>query len=89
MIAQGWRRDLKDVGDQALMRGLVTSFPIVRPGRSLSYGGRQRGAGHKAADGSSIRRFQGVHPDACVTEFLRGKQSHDDRLVWPMAEGLG
>ena len=32
MIAHGWRRDLKDVGDQALMRGLATAFPIMRPG---------------------------------------------------------
>ncbi|WSH68421.1 hypothetical protein U8Q05_30210 (plasmid) [Rhizobium ruizarguesonis] len=24
--------ELKDVGDQALMRGLATAFPIVRPG---------------------------------------------------------
>ena len=53
MIAQGWRRNLKDVGDQALMRGLGTAFPILRPGRSLSYGGRRREAGHKASDGSS------------------------------------
>jgi len=30
-----------DVGDQALMRGLVTAFPSVRPGRSLSYDGRR------------------------------------------------
>ena len=28
VIAQGWRRNLKDVGDQALMRGLGTAFPI-------------------------------------------------------------
>lgn len=26
--------ELKDVGDQALMRGLATAFPIVRPGYS-------------------------------------------------------
>ena len=53
MIAQRWRRNLKDVGDQALMRGLVTAFPSVRPGLSLSYCGRRREAGHKASDGSS------------------------------------
>lgn len=33
--------ELKDVGDQALMRGLVTAFPIVRPGLFLSYCGRR------------------------------------------------
>jgi hypothetical protein len=27
MIAHGWRPNLKDVGDQALMRGLDTAFP--------------------------------------------------------------
>lgn len=32
---------LKDVGDQALMRGLATAFPIVRPGLFLSYCGRR------------------------------------------------
>ena len=30
-----------DVGDQALMRGLVTAFPIMRPRHSLSYCGRR------------------------------------------------
>ena len=28
----------EDVGDQALMRGLVTAFPFVRPGLSLAWG---------------------------------------------------
>jgi esterase/lipase superfamily enzyme len=32
MLAHGWGRGLKDVGDQALMRGLATAFPRVRPG---------------------------------------------------------
>jgi hypothetical protein len=32
---------VKDVGDQALMRGLSTAFPMVRPGLSLSYNGRR------------------------------------------------
>jgi hypothetical protein len=31
----------EDVGDQALMRGLVTAFPFVRPGLSLSEVGRR------------------------------------------------
>ena len=53
IIAHGWRRDLKDVGDQALMRGLDTAFPIMRPGLSRSYDGRRHEAGHKASDGSS------------------------------------
>ncbi|MEI9425848.1 IS66 family transposase [Mesorhizobium sp. Cs1299R1N1] len=33
--------ELKDLGDQALMRGLATAFPIVRPGLFLSYWGRR------------------------------------------------
>src|SRR6516162_3493561 len=34
----------EDVGDQALMRGLVTAFPFVRPGLSL------RGVGRRSCD---------------------------------------
>jgi len=45
--------ELKDVGDQALMRGLATAFPIVRPGLFRSYCGRRSIAGHKASDGCS------------------------------------
>lgn len=33
--------ELKDVGDQALMRGLVTAFSIMRLGLFLSYFGRR------------------------------------------------
>ena len=33
--------ELKDVGDQALIRGLDTAFPIMRPGLFLSYYGRR------------------------------------------------
>ena len=32
----------EDVGDQALMRGLATACPSMRPGRSLSNHGRRR-----------------------------------------------
>jgi len=35
------RAEPEDVGDQALMRGLVTAFPFVRPGLSLSGVGRR------------------------------------------------
>ena len=42
-----------DVGDQALMRGLGTALPRMRPRRSLSYFGRRHGAGHNPSDGSS------------------------------------
>jgi hypothetical protein len=41
MAARGWRRNLIDVGDQALMRGLDTAFPIMRPGLFRSYCGRR------------------------------------------------
>lgn len=53
MIAHRWRQDLKDVGDQALMRGLDTALPIERLGLSLSYYGRRLIAGHKASVGRS------------------------------------
>jgi hypothetical protein len=33
--------ELQDVGEQALIRGLVTAVPIIRPGLSLSYIGRR------------------------------------------------
>ena len=46
-------QDLKDVGDQALMRGLDTALPIERLGLSLSYYGRRPMAGHKASVGHS------------------------------------
>lgn len=37
--------ELLDVGDQALIRGLDTAFPILRPGLFLSYcGGNGDGA---------------------------------------------
>jgi hypothetical protein len=39
------RAEPEDVGDQALMRGLDTAFPFVRPGLSLSGVGSRRGAG--------------------------------------------
>jgi hypothetical protein len=53
IIAHRWRQDLKDVGDQALMRGLDTALPIERLGLSLSYYGRRPKAGHKASVGRS------------------------------------
>jgi len=53
MIAHRWGQDLKDVGEQALMRGLDTAVPIVRLGQSLSYYGRQPKVGHKASVGYS------------------------------------
>jgi hypothetical protein len=52
MLAHGWGQDLKDVGDQALMRGLATAFPSVRPGLSLSYCGRRLGR-PQTVDGGS------------------------------------
>jgi len=33
--------ELKDVGDQALMRELAAALPILRPGLLLSYRGRR------------------------------------------------
>lgn len=41
-----------DVGDQALIRGLDTAFPILRPGLFLSYCGR-RSYRPQSANGSS------------------------------------
>lgn len=37
MIARRWGQDLKDVGEQALMRGLDTTVPIKRLGLFQSY----------------------------------------------------
>ncbi len=52
MIAQRWRRGLKDVGDQALMRGWLPQVRVcVRGVPYLTAGVGD--AGHKAADGSS------------------------------------
>uniref|UniRef100_UPI00197CF22C hypothetical protein n=1 Tax=Mesorhizobium sp. GR13 TaxID=2562308 RepID=UPI00197CF22C len=54
MVNRAWvEAELKDVGDQALIRGLATAFPIVRPGLLLSYCGRRSIAGHKARNGHS------------------------------------
>ena len=44
--------ELLDVGDQALIRGLDTAFPILRPGLFLSYYGR-RSCRPQSANGSS------------------------------------
>lgn len=52
LSAQRWRWGLRDVGDQALIRGLDTAFPIIRPGLIRSYSGRRR-CRHKASDGCS------------------------------------
>jgi hypothetical protein len=42
--------ELKDDGDQALMRGLATAFPIVRPGAIAILLRASVGTGHKAVD---------------------------------------
>ena len=39
------------VGDQALMRGLATAFPRMRPGLSLSYSGRRTDRPHTVLTG--------------------------------------
>jgi hypothetical protein len=41
----------EDVGDQALMRGLVTAFPFVRSGLSLSGSGVDHVIGHVDSSG--------------------------------------
>jgi hypothetical protein len=45
--------ELKDVGDQALMRGLDAAFPSMRPGLFLILLRASAIIGHKAADGDS------------------------------------
>lgn len=47
------RQGLKDVGDQALMRGLDTGVPNMRLGLTLSYSGHRPLACHKAFAGYS------------------------------------
>jgi hypothetical protein len=46
--------ELKDVGDQALVRGLATAFPIVRPGLSYLTCGRRPGPATKRLTGHSL-----------------------------------
>jgi hypothetical protein len=46
--AQGRRRSVWTTVDHALMRGLDTAFPIVRPGLSLSWNGHRWSIGHQA-----------------------------------------
>ena len=41
----------EDVGDQALMRGLDTAFPFVRPGLFLSGSGVDHVIGHVESSG--------------------------------------
>ena len=60
-------RNLKDVGDQALVRGLDTAVPSIRPGLSRSYNGRRLKAGHKADAGHSPAAV----PPAPVREYIR------------------
>ena len=53
VTAHSWRRDLKDVGDQALIRGLDTAFPCMRPEADPILQRASADAGHKACDGYS------------------------------------
>ena len=55
-----------DVGDQALMRGLDTAGPNMRPGLSLSYGGRRSMTGHKAMPGVPLPCFAPADTRRCA-----------------------
>ena len=74
MIAHRWGQDLKDVGEQALMRGLDTALPILRLGQSLSYYGRRPMVGHKASVGYSPAVILPPPVCAAVTSFKSAVQ---------------
>jgi len=79
--AHGRGRNLKDVGDQALMRGLATAFPRMRPGLSLSYGGHRRILpATKRLSGVPLPRFR---PHPCATaRKLRRVSGHAGCTSW-------
>lgn len=62
--------ELKDVDDQALMRGLVTAFPIVRPGLLLSYCGRRPAPATKRLTGIPLPLSR-LRPCAMMSKHLR------------------
>ena len=68
-----------DVGDQALMRGLATAFPSVRPRHSLSYCGHRYRTGHKAPDGSS----SAVAPPPPLRADVRALYPKQRFVGWP------
>lgn len=76
-----WRRGLKDVSDQALMRGLDTAVPSARPGAFPILLRASAGAGHKPSDGN----FPAVAPPPPMRELE--ERSAGDQLILanPMA----
>src|ERR1700675_2025912 len=65
----------EDVGDQALMRGLDTAFPFVRPGLSLSGVGRRSCDRPRSNLGSSPCRGPALATARwlfCWPSFFRG-----------------
>jgi hypothetical protein len=61
----------EDVGDQTLIRGLVTTFPFVRPGLSLSK------HGHRSCDRphSAEREFPCRGPALATARLMFGDAS--------------
>jgi hypothetical protein len=64
MIAHRRRRGLEDVGDQALIRGLATAVPSVRPALSLSYCGRRSEPATRRMTGVPLPR---ARPRLCAS----------------------
>jgi hypothetical protein len=81
MVAHEQGRNLKDVGDQALMRGLATAFPRMRPGAVPIL--RRASAGSPATkrlSGVPLPRFR-PHPCA-MARRLRRVSGHAGRTSW-------
>ena len=75
----------EDVGDQALMRGLDTAFPFVRPGLSLS------GVGRRSCDRPRSKAREFPLPwsrPRCCTIDVRWCSAVISLLLRVKAEGL-
>src|SRR5258707_15528971 len=71
------RAEPEDVGDQALMRGLDTALPFVRPGLSLSEIGRRSCDRPRSKLGSSPccgPALSAARLMSCRLSFFRGLQ---------------
>jgi hypothetical protein len=80
MDAHGWRRGLKDVGDQALMRGgLGTAFPTA----SGAVPDHTAGVGTRAGREASVGHSSPVVPPPPTSEWVAAPVSDEVRRLWP------
>jgi hypothetical protein len=78
----------EDVGDQALMRGLDTAFPFVRPGLSLSEIGR-RSCDRPHSIISLLLRVTALLCGAALTGANRGAQKSASIRMLDMVDAVG